>query len=223
MLVLLIGDLHIPHRVAGIPDKFKKLLVPEKIEAVICTGNLCCPEQFSYLKSLSTDLHVSRPRASCAARCDRFGRAPVRLRRLSLPRATAGTPSGVPSGMLCVRAPCVRPALRSGGARRRAGRRCGAPSRVAGAAVCGPRMQQQHPRHIAHNMAGRVASRTDHTRSPPSHLSPFPPPTLPYPPCTCTPKSLAPACFCLCGPRTNRSSRVTLMTQTTRKCPPPSP
>jgi len=59
MLVLIIGDLHIPHRVAGIPDKFKKLLVPEKIEAVICTGNLCSPEQFSYLKSLSTDLHVS--------------------------------------------------------------------------------------------------------------------------------------------------------------------
>ena len=59
MLVLIIGDLHIPHRVAGIPDKFKKLLVPEKIEAVICTGNLCSQEQFSYLKSLSTDLHVS--------------------------------------------------------------------------------------------------------------------------------------------------------------------
>jgi hypothetical protein len=60
MLVLIIGDLHIPHRVAGIPDKFKKLLVPEKIEAVICTGNLCCQQQFSYLKSLSTDLHVSQ-------------------------------------------------------------------------------------------------------------------------------------------------------------------
>jgi predicted phosphodiesterase len=59
MLVLIIGDLHIPHRVAAIPDKFKKLLVPEKIEAVICTGNLCGTEQFSYLKSLSTDLHVS--------------------------------------------------------------------------------------------------------------------------------------------------------------------
>jgi hypothetical protein len=59
MLVLIIGDLHIPHRVASMPEKFKKLLVPEKIEAVICTGNLCCQEQFSYLKSLSTDLHVS--------------------------------------------------------------------------------------------------------------------------------------------------------------------
>ena len=69
MLVLIIGDLHIPHRVAGIPDKFKKLLVPEKIEAVICTGNLCSPEQFSYLKSLSTDLHVRKESAE-------FDRAP---------------------------------------------------------------------------------------------------------------------------------------------------
>lgn len=42
-----------------IPEKFKKLLVPDKIETVICTGNLCSKEQFDYLKSLSTDVHVS--------------------------------------------------------------------------------------------------------------------------------------------------------------------
>ncbi len=59
MLVLVIGDLHIPHRVSGIPDKFKKLLVPDKIQSVICTGNLCTKEQFDYLKSLSSDVHVS--------------------------------------------------------------------------------------------------------------------------------------------------------------------
>mmetsp|Transcript_5028 Transcript_5028/g.8086 ORF Transcript_5028/g.8086 Transcript_5028/m.8086 type:complete len:186 (-) Transcript_5028:25-582(-) len=58
MLVLLIGDMHIPHRVSVIPDKFKKLLVPDKIETVICTGNLCSKEQFDYLKSLSTDVHI---------------------------------------------------------------------------------------------------------------------------------------------------------------------
>jgi predicted phosphodiesterase len=58
MLVLVIGDMHIPHRVQSIPDKFKKLLVPDKIQSVICTGNLCCKEQFDYLKSLSSDVHV---------------------------------------------------------------------------------------------------------------------------------------------------------------------
>ncbi|KAJ1485480.1 Metallo-dependent phosphatase-like protein [Baffinella frigidus] len=55
MLVLVIGDLHIPQRVSAIPEKFKKLLVPEKIEAVMCTGNL---EMFGYLKSLSSDVHI---------------------------------------------------------------------------------------------------------------------------------------------------------------------
>ena len=82
MLVLIIGDLHIPHRVAAIPDKFKKLLVPEKIEAVICTGNLCCQEQFSYLKSLSTDLHVRVPAAplrTCASYTDECLFAPAAL------------------------------------------------------------------------------------------------------------------------------------------------
>jgi hypothetical protein len=55
MLVLLIGDLHIPHRVAGIPDKFMKLLVPEKIEAVICTGNLCCPGRAVFVPQVPLD------------------------------------------------------------------------------------------------------------------------------------------------------------------------
>ena len=33
VLVLVIGDLHIPHRTADIPKKFKALLVPGKIQA----------------------------------------------------------------------------------------------------------------------------------------------------------------------------------------------
>jgi len=133
MLVLLIGDLHIPHRVAGIPDKFKKLLVPEKIEAVICTGNLCCPEQFSYLKSLSTDLHVSRPRASCAAR---------RALRSLRTRACAPAPALAPAcdcgyaerraerhavRACALRAPCAAQWWRA--AARRTQVRCSAPRR----------------------------------------------------------------------------------------------
>lgn len=41
MLVLALGDLHIPHRAADLPAKFKSMLVPGKIQHVICTGNLC--------------------------------------------------------------------------------------------------------------------------------------------------------------------------------------
>jgi hypothetical protein len=42
VLVLCIGDLHIPHRTTDIPSKFKELLKPGKIHQILCTGNLCC-------------------------------------------------------------------------------------------------------------------------------------------------------------------------------------
>ena len=57
-LVLLIGDLHIPHRAADLPAKFKKLLVPGKIQHILCTGNITCKETYEYLKSLAHDLHI---------------------------------------------------------------------------------------------------------------------------------------------------------------------
>ncbi|XP_077164609.1 vacuolar protein sorting-associated protein 29-like isoform X1 [Paroedura picta] len=60
MLVLVIGDLHIPHRCAGLPAKFKKLLVPGKIQHILCTGNLCTKESYDYLKTLAGDVHVVR-------------------------------------------------------------------------------------------------------------------------------------------------------------------
>ncbi|VDM94362.1 unnamed protein product, partial [Onchocerca ochengi] len=60
MLVLVIGDFHIPHRNHNIPAKFRKLLVPNKMQHVLCTGNLCTRETFDYLKSLASDVHVTR-------------------------------------------------------------------------------------------------------------------------------------------------------------------
>lgn len=41
VLVLALGDLHIPHRAPDLPAKFKSMLVPGKIQHIICTGNLC--------------------------------------------------------------------------------------------------------------------------------------------------------------------------------------
>jgi len=58
VLVLVIGDLHIPFRSNGLPPKFKKLLVPGKIQHILCTGNLCNRETFDYLKSIASDVHV---------------------------------------------------------------------------------------------------------------------------------------------------------------------
>jgi predicted phosphodiesterase len=37
-LVLVLGDMHIPHRAATIPEKFKRMLVPNKMQHVLCTG-----------------------------------------------------------------------------------------------------------------------------------------------------------------------------------------
>ncbi|KIY69307.1 Metallo-dependent phosphatase [Cylindrobasidium torrendii FP15055 ss-10] len=57
-LVLVIGDLHIPHRIHDLPVKFKKLLVPGKIQQILCTGNVCDRETYEYLRTISPDVHV---------------------------------------------------------------------------------------------------------------------------------------------------------------------
>lgn len=57
-LVLVLGDLHIPHRCSGLPAKFKSLLVPGKIQHILCTGNLCTKESYDYLRTLAGDIHV---------------------------------------------------------------------------------------------------------------------------------------------------------------------
>jgi len=58
MLVLVLGDLHIPYRAHNLPAKFKKLLVPGIIQHILCTGNLCTREAYDYLKTLASDVHV---------------------------------------------------------------------------------------------------------------------------------------------------------------------
>ena len=40
VLVLCLGDLHIPARAADLPPKFKELLMPGKIHHILCSGNL---------------------------------------------------------------------------------------------------------------------------------------------------------------------------------------
>jgi hypothetical protein len=41
VLVLCIGDLHVPHRAQDLPPKFKELLKPNKVDHILCCGNLC--------------------------------------------------------------------------------------------------------------------------------------------------------------------------------------
>jgi hypothetical protein len=58
VLVLVIGDLLIPHRTHDLPSKFKKLLVPGKIQQILCTGNVCDRETYEYLRTVSPDVYV---------------------------------------------------------------------------------------------------------------------------------------------------------------------
>ena len=48
---LIIGDLHIPQRAADIPDKFKELLLPNKMQYVLSPGNVGSREVTSPLST----------------------------------------------------------------------------------------------------------------------------------------------------------------------------
>ena len=61
-LVLLLGDHHLPSRTTTIPEQFQRMLVPHKMQHVICTGNIECPEELERLRELvggsSNNVHV---------------------------------------------------------------------------------------------------------------------------------------------------------------------
>jgi vacuolar protein sorting-associated protein 29 len=59
-LVLVLGDMHIPHRKDEIPALFKDLLVPGKMQHVLCTGNLASKAMEDYLRTLANSVHIVR-------------------------------------------------------------------------------------------------------------------------------------------------------------------
>ena len=60
VLVLVLGDLHIPLRSHDLPAKFKKLLVQGKIQQIVSTGNLCDRETYEYLRGIAPDVRGVR-------------------------------------------------------------------------------------------------------------------------------------------------------------------
>ena len=52
--VLIIGDLHIPQRAIDIPDKFKELLLPNKMQYVLSPGNIGSREMVEWLQNLAS-------------------------------------------------------------------------------------------------------------------------------------------------------------------------
>ena len=58
VLVLCLGDLHVPYRTSDLPQQFKDILLPGKVQQILCTGDVCSSEMFSYLKSICTNVHI---------------------------------------------------------------------------------------------------------------------------------------------------------------------
>jgi vacuolar protein sorting-associated protein 29 len=78
MLVLVIGDFFIPEREMDLPHKFKKLLVPGKINVILSTGN-CSKRTFEYLEqvcptviSIRGQIDSTRTKDRCVVEYENF-------------------------------------------------------------------------------------------------------------------------------------------------------
>lgn len=56
-LVLIVSDLFIPLRTPDIDTQFKSILVPNKVQHVLCLGNIGNQETYDWLNGLSEDFH----------------------------------------------------------------------------------------------------------------------------------------------------------------------
>lgn len=59
-LVLVVSDMNVPYKVSDIPEQFKALLIPNKIQHVLSLGNAGNKESYDWLKSLSNNFHTVR-------------------------------------------------------------------------------------------------------------------------------------------------------------------
>ena len=57
-LVLVVGDMFLPQRSPDISEQFKAILTPNKVQHVLCLGNIGNQETYDWLKSLSKDFHM---------------------------------------------------------------------------------------------------------------------------------------------------------------------
>lgn len=60
VLALVVGDLHVPERAAGIPEAFRKMFLPGRIQAVFITGNVGCRDMYSYFRTLTPDVYCTK-------------------------------------------------------------------------------------------------------------------------------------------------------------------
>ena len=56
-LVLVVSDMFVPHRSQDIDPQFKTILIPNKLQHVVCLGTIGSRESYDWLKTLSNDFH----------------------------------------------------------------------------------------------------------------------------------------------------------------------
>ena len=56
MIILVIGDFHIPQRSLVLPDQFQEILKPGKVHRILCVGNLTTNDTLKWLKSICKDV-----------------------------------------------------------------------------------------------------------------------------------------------------------------------
>ncbi|CBH18481.1 vacuolar sorting protein, putative [Trypanosoma brucei gambiense DAL972] len=60
VLVLVVGDLHVPQRAASIPKVFTQMFTPGRIQLVLITGNVGCREMYDYFRSIVPDVYCAK-------------------------------------------------------------------------------------------------------------------------------------------------------------------
>ncbi|RNF11541.1 vacuolar sorting protein [Trypanosoma rangeli] len=60
VLVLVVGDLHVPQRAAAIPEAFTHMLTPGRIKVVLITGNVGCREMHNYFRTIAPEVYCAK-------------------------------------------------------------------------------------------------------------------------------------------------------------------
>lgn len=60
VLVLVVGDVHIPQCAANLPDAFSSMFAPGRIDVVLITGNVACIETYNFFRTLAPEVRCTR-------------------------------------------------------------------------------------------------------------------------------------------------------------------
>lgn len=60
VLALVVGDLHVPDRAAGIPEAFRKMFTPGRIQKVFITGNVGSRDMYNYFRTIASEVYCTR-------------------------------------------------------------------------------------------------------------------------------------------------------------------